>query len=451
MADDTPKDSQQIQGGSSGVQQQSQQQASPAPGILVHSKNQAAADPLNLCVLLGRILFNFGAGTRRIHDSVAYLGRHLGCKVDMLQSYDALIITIDDGTTLRTRVESSERFAGLNLLGLVNVSQWLRGLPASTANAAELERELTCIRDNPPSHGIATQVIAAGCAGAAFCIVNGGDPVSWACSAAGSALMFVTRRQFISHRFNFFTAIFASALLGSLLAGLLGHMFQTGTPAITLVAPVLFVVPGAPLITGGIDIVRNHVTIGLARIGFTLAVLASLSLGVGLTLPLLPSHTHATFSVPGPWQFVLVAIAGALASGALGCLNNGGPALIALCAFGGLIGRLVRAVANTSGVDVITASLIGVVCSTLIIGAVAGRLRWPAIVATVMAALPMVPGYFAIDGLHSILSFAAASSPDPAQMTAGFQSLWRALFISVALVVGVIGPIIMLQRDTERI
>jgi uncharacterized membrane protein YjjB (DUF3815 family) len=87
----------------------------------------------------------------------------------------------------------------------------------------------------------------------------------------------------------------------------------------------------------------------------------------------------------------------------------------------------------------------------LVVGFIAGRFRWPAVVVTVMAALPMVPGYFAIDGLHSILSFAAASTPDPAQMATGFQSLSRALFISVALVVGVIGPIIILQHDTERV
>src|SRR5947208_1720524 len=85
-----------------------------------------ATDPVSLCVLLGHILFNFGATTQRIHDSVVYLARHLGCKVDMLLSYDALLITVNDGKTLRTRVDSSNRFAGLNLLGLLRVSQWLR-------------------------------------------------------------------------------------------------------------------------------------------------------------------------------------------------------------------------------------------------------------------------------------------------------------------------------------
>jgi uncharacterized membrane protein YjjP (DUF1212 family) len=273
---------------------------------LIQSETSQAIDPLNLCVLLGHTLFNFGATTQRIHDSVAYLARHLGCKVDMLLSYDALVITINDGATFRTRVESSDRFAGLNLLGLINVSRWLRALPAQPSSPAELERELSAIRETPPSYGVVAQAFAASCAGAAFCIVNGGDPMSWISSAAGSGLIFATRRQFLAHKFNFYMAVFASALAGSLLAGLLGYVLHTRTPAVTLIAPALFVVPGVPFIIGGIDIVRHHVSVGLARIGFTVAVIVALSLGAGLTLPWLPSRINPPFLLPGPWQFLLV-------------------------------------------------------------------------------------------------------------------------------------------------
>ena len=68
-----------------------------------------------------------------------------------------------------------------------------------------------------------------------------------------------------------------------------------------------------------------------------------------------------------------------------------------------------------------------------------------------MAALPMVPGYYAITGVHVLLSFAASGTADPAQLATGLQALARALFISIALVVGVIGPVIVLQHDRERV
>jgi uncharacterized membrane protein len=63
----------------------------------------------------------------------------------------------------------------------------------------------------------------------------------------------------------------------------------------------------------------------------------------------------------------------------------------------------------------------------------------------------MVPGYFALAGAYSLLTFAAAQSPDAAQLSVGVQTLARAVFISVALVIGVIGPVIVLQRQRERV
>ena len=125
--------------------------------------------------------------------------------------------------------------------------------------------------------------------------------------------------------------------------------------------------------------------------------------------------------------------------------------MIALCGLGGLTGRLVRALLTRGGLDLISASLIAVLCSTLVVGLIAERLRWPAVFAAVMAALPMVPGSFVIAGLHSLLTFAAAQTPDPAQLSVGVQTLARAVFISVALVIGVIGPVIILQRQQERV
>jgi uncharacterized membrane protein YjjB (DUF3815 family) len=135
----------------------------------------------------------------------------------------------------------------------------------------------------------------------------------------------------------------------------------------------------------------------------------------------------------------------------LACLNNGSLSGIGICAFGGLIGRLVRAIAILAGLDLITASLIGAIVGTLLVGSIAQRLRRLAVVVSVMAALPMVPGYFAIDGLHSLLSFAATEPHDAVQLSAALQALLRALFISVALIVGVIGPVTLLQRNAERI
>jgi uncharacterized membrane protein YjjP (DUF1212 family) len=409
------------------------------------------AGAVHVCLLLGRILFRFGATTQRIQDSIVSLARYLGCKVEMLVSYDALLLTLNDGATFRTRIGSSRGVAGLNLLGLTRVSKLLRGLPHSQTNPDELEQALCAIRDAPPVHNVTGQVLAAGCAGVGFCVVNGGDPASWVCSFVAGAFIFAIRRSLAAWNFNVHLTLFAVALAGSFLSGLIARITQTATPAVALVGPILFLVPGVPMINGGIDVIRDHVTIGIARVGFTVAAVLTLCLAAGLAVRMLPVRVSPPFSPPGVWEIILFSLAGALAAGALAWLNNGDFPMVALCAFGGLTGRFVRALMTLGGLDVITASLIGVLCSTLVVSFVAERLRWPSVVASVIAALPMVPGYFAIAGLHVILSFAAADTADPAQLSVGLHALARALFISIALVAGVIAPLVILQRQTERV
>ena len=416
-----------------------------------HREAVETTDAVHLCLLLGRILFNFGATAQRIQDSVSCLARYLGCKVETLVSYDALLITINDGQGFRTRIDSARGVAGLNLLGVTRVSKLLRDLSHSQPSTKELEQTLCAIRDAPHSHRVALQALAAGCAGVGFCIVNGGDPASWLCSFVAGAFIFAIRRPLAAWKFNIHLTLFAIALAGSVLAALLARLMQTATPAIALLGPVLFLVPGVPIINGGIDVVRNHVTIGIARVGFALAVTVALCLGVGLTTSIIPVRISLPFSLPGAWDIMLVSAAGALAAGALACLNNAGLPLIALCALGGLAGRLVRALLTHGGLDLISGSLIAVLCSTLVVGFIAERLRWPSVFAAVMAALPMVPGYFAIAGLYSLLRFAAAHTTDLEQLSVGAQALGRAVFISVALVIGVIGPVTILQRQKERI
>ncbi|NJO55357.1 MAG: threonine/serine exporter family protein [Rhodospirillales bacterium] len=89
-----------------------------------------------LCLLLGEMLFSFGATTRRIQDSVARLARHLECKVELLVNYDALMITVHDRSSFRTRIACSRGSAALNLHGLARVSEWGSGVVGPAAGSA---------------------------------------------------------------------------------------------------------------------------------------------------------------------------------------------------------------------------------------------------------------------------------------------------------------------------
>src|SRR6185369_10828751 len=96
-------------------------------------------DAVRLSLLLGRILFSFGATAQRIQDSITCLARYLGCTVETLVSYDALLITVNGTEGFRTRIDSARGVAGLNLFGVMRVSNLLRELPHAQPSANELE------------------------------------------------------------------------------------------------------------------------------------------------------------------------------------------------------------------------------------------------------------------------------------------------------------------------
>jgi uncharacterized membrane protein YjjP (DUF1212 family) len=119
------------------------------------------ADAVRLALLLGRIVFSFGATAQRIQDSIACLARYLDCSVETLASYDALLITVNDREGFRTRLDSARGVAGLNLRGVTRVSKLLRELSHARPAANELEHTLCAIRDAPHSHRVALQAFAA--------------------------------------------------------------------------------------------------------------------------------------------------------------------------------------------------------------------------------------------------------------------------------------------------
>src|SRR5206468_1156225 len=138
-----------------------------------------------------------------------------------------------------------------------------RNLTYQQSSPERIEQALCAFRDAPPRQGVVSRALAAGCAGAAFCVLNGGDPISWVCSFIVGTVILGIRGPLAARRFNGHLTIFTIAATGSLLAAVLGLLTHTTTAPIALVAPLLFLVPGVPMINGGIDIVRNHVTIGI--------------------------------------------------------------------------------------------------------------------------------------------------------------------------------------------
>src|SRR5712671_777088 len=157
---------------------------------------------------------------------------------------------------------------------------------------AETRAELDAVEHRPPEYGRWLVVVALGLTAASLSRLFGGDwptfAVTWLAGATGTWL----RQELGRHHFNAIVIPFAAASLSGIIGGggvLLG---TSGTPSLCLVAPGMIIVPGVPLINGVQDMIRNHMTLGISRLGFAFLVTTAIAFGLfvatvvtGVTIP----------------------------------------------------------------------------------------------------------------------------------------------------------------------
>lgn len=412
-----------------------------------------AAGLVDVCLLLGRILFVSGASTRRIQDSIAQLVSRLDAgQAHVLVAYDALSVTVNDLDGFRTKIDGRRDVSGLNISALLAVSNLLRGLDREPLPMAEIKSRLMAIQSAAPLWSNAPTALACAAVSAAYCLLNGGDPVGWVGSFLGGLAIFLTRLRLAHVNVDFLQKVFIMSLAGTFVAAVYSLLMPTTTVALTTLAPVLFLVAGVPLIVGGMDIVSNHVSIGIARMTFSFAALVAIALGIAAPFFMLgtAASTITQFSIQGAAAYVLPAIAGAVAAASLVILFNGTWSILFLCAAGGMLARLSRAILTGAGLDLVPATLLAALASTILILIVTRGRRQSLTSLSVICVLPMIPGYFAIESLRGLYEFTVTSVPSVSLLISSVHNLMTALSVVLCLVLGVIIPATFFQYKMQK-
>jgi uncharacterized membrane protein YjjP (DUF1212 family) len=137
--------------------------------------------------------------------------------------------------------------------------------------------EVERINQLPPPHGRWVTVGAAAVASAAFARLSGGDWGSCATVLAAAASGQVLRTALQSRRFRSAAATLFSGMLSACVAAAGLRIGLSHTQPATLIASVIYMVPGLPLINGFLDIVsQQHLLAGWERLlqaGFIFLVL----------------------------------------------------------------------------------------------------------------------------------------------------------------------------------
>jgi uncharacterized membrane protein YjjP (DUF1212 family) len=275
---------------------------------------QPADDELELirqsgvALRVGRLSLSAGTGSYRVKSSMARVARALG--IDRHAAHVTLTeitTTSHRGASFRTEV-AEVRSVGINADRLAELERLAGSLAASGRRATvdEITGELDRIERKPPLYPDVVNALWAAVACAAFAFLNHGGPVEMAGAFVAAWLGQLTRRTLLHRGLNQFGVTMLAAALACLAyLGLVTVLHGLGATEVRhaagYVSAVLFLVPGFPLVTGGLDLAKLDFSAGLARLTYALMILTSAALavwGVSIAVGLTPDPEAAPAIAP---------------------------------------------------------------------------------------------------------------------------------------------------------
>jgi uncharacterized membrane protein YjjP (DUF1212 family) len=403
-----------------------------------------------LTLQVGRLLFENGADTAEVHESVVRFAAAFGYEAHLMVSYEVLLLTLVAGGQFRTKVGYRVPAMNVNMAAIAGVSSLVGEVENGRRGIAEVRAELEDVEGRPPVYGRWIVVVALGLTAASLARLFGGDwPTFGIAWLAGSTGMWL--RQELGRRgFNLFFIPFAAALVSGVIGGAAVLLGVSGTPALCLVAPGMIIVPGVPLVNGVQDMFKNHMTQGLARLG--LGVLITLAIAFGLFVATV--LTGAKIPVDAPLQLLSVpedALFSALAALGYLFLFNVPGRIAWACVVCGVASHTTRTLCMHLGLDILSGTLIGALAAGFLAQGFARHFRAPAVAFAFPGVVAMIPGAFAFRVVIGCLQIVAAGAAAATTLVTETLALSVSCLLMVAAIaVGIAAPLILTKKGTKR-
>ena len=347
---------------------------------------------------LGALLLAAGAGSYRVKDSMRRAAEALGLHEHRAQVTLTEITTSSrEGEHMRTEV-TEQREVGVNaeridaLAGVVN-----RLLPGVAAG--ELHAMLDRVERTPHRYGPLLNPLAVALACAGFAFLNDGGLLVCAVVLIAAGLGQYVRRHLQRAGLNKFaiTAL-AAALSSSVYVGIMpvAHQLGLADPSheAGLISAVLYLVPGFPMVTAVLDIVRMDLSAGLTRLVYVTGTLLSAGMSVWAVTWIVELQLDAPEAgvVSGGLLLGLRILASGVAAAGFAMLFNSSPPAVAVAGVIGAIANPARLYLVDAGLAPQVASLLAACTVGLLAALVAARGRFSRVTLSVPAVVIMVPG-----------------------------------------------------------
>jgi len=402
----------------------------------------------HLTLSVGRILFQNNADTEEVLESVHRFAKVFACDVHLLVTYESLLLTVTTASgEFRTKAGNRVPAMNVNMAAVAAVKtlvvdvETARGAMAAT----EIRQRLEAIEHQPPIYNRWLVIAGLSLTAASLSRLFGGDWPTFFVTLVAGAIGTWLRQELGRRGWNLFFVAFAAALASGLAAGIAVFLKLSTMPALCLAAPGMIIVPGVPLVNGVQDMIKNHMSIGISRLG--LATMITLAIAVGLFGAMALTGARIAVDeasvVPPLAEDALFSACAAL--GYLFLFNV--PARLAwVCILCGVASHTTRTFCLQHHVDIVTGSLIGALVVGFLAHGFARHFRAPASAFAFPGVVAMIPGAFAFRAVIGYLQIiGAGATASPALIAETLSLSATVIFMVLVIAIGVAAPLMFMK------
>lgn len=364
--------------------------------------------------LIGRVglmLLSCGTGAWRVRSAMNLLSESLGITCTASIGLMTIVYTCFDGHKTFTNSLALNN-TGVNTLKLDKLERFVKKFPKEGVHKSgeQLQSELDEIQKlkglyTPPKLGL-----AAAFACAAFTFLLGGGPIEMLCAFIGAGAGNFLRAALIKRHYTLYMCTILSVALGCLayIAALrLGEMFLhiPGGHEAGYICAMLFIIPGFPFITSGIDLAKLDMRSGLERLAYAVIIVVNATITawvMAMILGLKPND-FPDLALSPELHLILRLIASFVGVFGFSIMFNSPFRIAASAALIGAVANTLRLeLVDLAGFPAAVAAFIGSLTAGLLASLLMKKLGYPRISVTVPSIVIMVPGLYLYRAVYNI-------------------------------------------------
>ncbi len=404
------------------------------------------ADKSTIICRTGQLMLASGTGAWRVRDSMNRVARVLGVTVHVDLSLLSIECTCIEGHESFSEVVSLPT-TGVNTHRIWLMEDYIHEIETqgSGLTVRGFHNLLDVVEKSNPDYGCLQLGLAAACACGAFVFLLGGGPVEMLCAFVGAGMGNYVRAKMLARRLGQFSCISCGVATACVcyLAALtfLAHFDPAAmNHEAGYIGAMLFVIPGFPLITAGLDIAKLDTRSGIERLVYAISVITVATL-IGWLVAEVVGLSPSDFAPQGLGPAALTLLRLVMSFVGVFGFSVMFNSPVQMAATAGVIGAvsntlrltlvdlptIVPALGLASGCPPEAAAFIGAIASGLLAHAAEHWTSYPRIGLTVPSIVIMVPGLYLYRAMYYMCVF------DTANMLAWFV---RAVLIVAFLPVG---------------